>query len=377
MDMTVFKSKKIGIVTFHNVENYGAALQVYSLSKWLSDNGADVEVINYNPDFLPPKCIRVLPNITHITSFRKYIRIIENNLLKKIRQHQFSLFRKKNLKMTAPFNEATFFRNSKKYDLAISGSDQVWNPEITGGKYDDIYFLSTINANKKISYAASFGSMQGIKNDPDLISKIQNLNKVSLREENMCDLLEKTTGKIAECVVDPVLLYRGGIFLRKKIKGNKKKYLLVYQLSKDNDLIKISSEIASSLGLKIKVVSTSAILRKILDFRYPHTLPGIEKFVDLFKEASFVITNSFHGTILSVKYNKQFISVGLKGNVADRNIRMTSFLDKIGLADRFLPKSDSIEIRKLTEEKINYRLTNKIVDDLILHSENYLYGWEK
>ena len=193
--------KKIGILTFHNVINYGGVLQCMALQDFLKAYNYEVEVINYKSK--------------HIGKNNKLIKFSSpSNLIKSvltlpfnyIRKKRYNNFIKNNLILTNDVKNYDELKKlcEEKYDYVIIGSDQVWNSEITENEAD-VYFLENINV-KKISYAASTGDDKII----DINRIIKNSNDfeaISVREESTYNKLLSHNIK-AELNVDPTLLLR-------------------------------------------------------------------------------------------------------------------------------------------------------------------------
>ncbi len=240
-------------------------------------------------------------------------------------------------------------------NVYIVGSDQVWNYEIT--KNDDVFFLTFCQENaKKIAYAASLGRDE-ISDDQKeyLKSRINNFDYLSVREDSAVEIISELTDKEVMHVLDPTLLV-GRPFWDKlaNTKYTGRKYLLVYELSHNKDMLRAANLLAQRLNLEVYYIT---------DFRHdPYGFTKIKRvgpteFIGLFKNASFVVTNSFHGTAFSVIYEKNFVTFPHK----TRGTRMTSLLKQLNLDARIITSSDQITDDYPLE--IDYTTPNELLNN--------------
>ena len=148
--------KKVGIITFHFVNNYGGVLQAYALQNVVSEMGYDVCIIDYRNWFIRlTDAIRIFP-------ISKRIDVIFSGFMtmsaRKGRIKKINSFVEKELRLSPRVNKFNIFNKCGHFDKYICGSDQIWNPFLTGG-VDTSYYLSFVKENcKKIAYAPSFGT---------------------------------------------------------------------------------------------------------------------------------------------------------------------------------------------------------------------------
>lgn len=310
---------KVGILTFHRANNHGAVLQCYALQTYLASIGLDVEVI----DYLQPAIERTY-NTFSLRLLREkilhpmdVIRYIKNTPIRRINNCKFNIFRKRSLHLSPVFTG----KGLLDYDIVFHGSDQIWNPKLTGGRLDDIYlgFYRQKEHGKKIAYAVSFEDKH-ISEDEAAIYKagIKNFNAISLREPSLGKILSPLTDKKINFVVDPtLLLLRTDYDKIAEDVDEKKKYVLVYTVGPASLALKIAYRIASERNLKVINITNKNITPNM--------------FVGYFKHASFVVSVSFHGTIFSLLYNKSFYTVAT-GKTSD--IRYYDLLKKFQLSSR-------------------------------------------
>lgn len=196
---------KIGIITYHCSNNYGAQLQAYATCHFLRQNGYEADILDCNTIGIGP----IFKWAWH--SPRAILGSIRNNLLslisEKKRQRLFAEFSHKMLFLSKPcHSKRELAELCKEYDYIITGSDQVWHPMICEGNTS--FFLDLpIPDNRKIAYAPSFGVSEYTKEEADkympLINKIEHL---SVREKTGKALIKKYTGRDAKIVIDPTML---------------------------------------------------------------------------------------------------------------------------------------------------------------------------
>lgn len=324
--------KKVGIITFSWAHNYGALLQTYALQKKISENN-EVKIIN----FKKKEYINQYKLIPHISgSFSKKIKGSLKSILffnKNLKRYlKFSKFINNNICFTELYNtEDELKENPPKYDVYITGSDQVWNPRIVG-ELSDAYTLNFGDETiKRISYAASVGnSLQILQNIESFTRKLSILDYISVREEDAKNELSKIINKNIQVVLDPTLLltkeeWEDNIYNNKKVK---EKYILAYVVEEDAEYNKIVNELSIKTGLKvIHFEKRNNKYNNVLKNAYTE---GPLEFVNYIKNAEYVVATSFHATIFSVIFNKKFFIIPHKKTGA----RVTNILNKLGISGR-------------------------------------------
>lgn len=340
--------KIIGILTFNDGINHGAYLQVYSLSNYIKSCGLNVEIINYK-------------NIRHWYNEYKCILKTKNpylffNMLCKV------LVFKKSLSLL-PVGSFTFSSKNiarKRYDTVVVGSDEVWNFQQPLVGFDLTYFGKNINADRLISYAASFGAVKGEEASipSEIYSLIRNFEKISVRDSNSLGIVEKIGRKDAALVVDPVFLIDIPI---NNVNFYEKDFILVYATGLPLELQEEVRSYAKKTGKKLISVG---YFNPCCD----GNIVAIDPFtwLDYFQKASCVITSMFHGTMISIKYEKQFCTL------VDpyRTNKFKPIMEKLGLTNRIKGKGMSLE--KIFENNIDYSRVNESLNPFIEESKNYL-----
>lgn len=301
---------KVGILTFPNSQSHGATLQMYALYKTVCKIGCDTEVINYFNSYMKAE---------------KHVRRGRNNSVKykiknKFRQilHYknrlaFRSFEKNNIKAYPEkpiVKKEDLKKLSDRYDAVICGSDQVWNPDITDS--DLSYFFDFCGAQtKRISYAPSFGKEElSEKFCESIRCELEKFSEISIREDSGKAIIEKIIGKEADLVADPSFFLNADEWrsIEKKHLAAEKKYILYYTVSGSEELWQKCLAFSKKNNIKIIVIGGN-IIKKIRNKN-----PLIEYAVDVSPEqwlylvdkASYIFTNSFHGTAFSLNFRKNF-----------------------------------------------------------------------
>ncbi len=345
---------KIGILTFHFAINYGAVIQAWALSQYLTGLGHDVRIINYNPAKVK------LP---------WWIRTIWHKQWQSLyRTQKFMWFRRMHLKETKTVNNV---RNIESLNLEaiIVGSDQVWNVDFfkqKDGKFNPVYFLEGVSTRaKKIAYAASMGEALPLdyRWREELIQALEAFDARLVREDFAKRELLKL-GVSSEWVIDPTLLVNPNVYdeLTSKEEG-RKPYLFSYLLTQIDDGLNLCERYRKLKPYELRLVTLRPIKNKNLVFLSPR------QWMSLLRNARFVITDSFHGVALSIAFNVPF-AVLLKQASAGQNTRIIELLDRTGLADRI------IDTKSLNEavfaKEIDWTSVNEHIRDFRMSSARRL-----
>ena len=340
--------KKIAILTYQNGENYGAMLQCYALQKTLESIGVENDVLNYQCEYMSkPYSLAALRR-------KGVIRFILGNaysIVRMPRKRRFNEFRTR-LKMTPKLNVDDLISIEEQYDGFIVGSDQVWNDSITD--FDTVYFLDFVKSpEKKLSYAASFG-FESIPHDLRMKYKefLKDFSIYNMREETGVQNIESLLNKTANLVLDPtMLLTRDDWDIIACEQAQKDKYILVYNVIPSSFLINTVKKIARSTGYNIVVIPfpLGGFLKAKAELS-----GGPREWISLIRDAEIVVTDSFHGSVFSILYNKKFyVCVNALGT------RIYNLLNIFSLTDCIVTPDTQL---KLTE-KIDWEKTNCILTD--------------
>ncbi len=349
--------KKIGILTFHRAHNYGAVLQSYALQ---------LKTKSFIIDYYSPY---IYDQYKLFKPLRKNVIKFIISLVRDFRNYKVNKKRYINFEKVISNLPLISLEETNNMSILITGSDQVWNPEITNG-LSDIYTLNFGNDNiKRISYAASVGNINNIeKYKNEYKDKISKLDRISVREESAKLELEKILPyKKIEVVLDPTLLLTEKEWNNeiKSIKSENKKYILAYVVEENDNYLKIVNKLSKETGLgiihfgrknpgynnEIKTCYTSGPL----------------EFVNLIKNADYIVTTSFHATVFSIIFNKKFWVVPHRTTGS----RVTDLLNKLGISHRIVNTLEEFEKRNY-DENIDYNKVNKILEKEREKSINWL-----
>jgi len=363
------KNKKIGMLTFHNPNNFGAMLQAYALQKLLKNKGYDVEIMDYRlpriENFKKLFYFKLYKNHSIYLFLRRTLSDIVFFPLNYMRNKKFDEFmnRYMNLSEIKYKNYEDLKSRGQEYDIYIVGSDLVWNPEAACG-VNPIYFLDFVINAKKISYASSIGDSKiSLENKIEYKKYINNLDYISVREKTAADLLQNITDKPIINVLDPTLLLSkqewNVISKKPKIK---EKYILVYMVESTPNFIEIVNKISLKTGLKVVQFSRKTIFNNEIKRAY---ISGPLEFIGYIEEAEIIITNSFHGVVFSIINEKNFYTVPH----STRGSRMVDLLNILGINDRIIYKPG--DITDLPCE-IDYNIVNTQLEQQKKYSFEYL-----
>lgn len=352
--------------------NYGGLLQAYALQKTVSLLGHSVTT----EDIRPPQNISFLQRVK--TIIKKYL-LGQKEQIVNINPYFIQPatdFRKNYIKTTksvAADDYSTFYHYN--FDAYIVGSDQVWRPLYSYNiKHYFLDFLKSTKA-KRIAYAASFGTDQWEfgKRSTRICSKLaKKFDFISVRETSGIELCKTYLGVKAEYVLDPtLLLYKDDyvkLFERKK-QQNVNKTLITYILDYSEEKKRLIEYVVSEKKSINKLELKKDIINMPSDSE--EQMFSVEEWLEKIYNAEFVITDSFHGTVFSILFNKQFIVIG---NKERGNTRIESILNLLGLEMRFT-QGDISEVRTLLQNQIDYTAVNQKLDEKRKESLSYLKSY--
>lgn len=345
--------KDIGIVTWHYYDNYGSALQAYALQTTIYKLGYTCEFINYRKFKSNNIKIAIKYMLSHLLDFIP----LEKRGKYSYKFIQFQYDYLKQSKKT--YIIETLKKYNTKYRIFISGSDQIWAPNV----FDPIYFLSFVSDEKpKIAYAPSIG----LNSIPDSLHNqycklLSRFNCLSVREENGAELIKSIVNLEAEVVLDPTLLLGKKDWEELAIKPKTKEdYILCYFLGDNKSHRESAKRVAERLKYKTIFISNYEMDGEIAD--YVDKYAGPREFLGYVRNAKFIVTDSFHGVVFSIIFNKNFYVFERfsNNNKICQNSRINNILYKVDLKDRLICYEGFI--REINE--IDYKCV-----DLLLKAE--------
>ena len=368
--------KKIGILSavYHNW-NLGGMLQGYALSAALREQGYSACQIRntwralYNNGFRGAVKKAVLGNRLSFNIYNSYCQ----NDLRDLKR--FSAFQKV-ISFSGFYNHESIRKANKKFDCFIAGSDQIWNPTFHNDTLLRMYGLLFADKDKrKISYAASIGSEKAASGHEALFKEIlDNLDYISVRENAARDFLQPLTDKPVVVTADPTILLTSSDWDKVAVLPHRQEpYAFAYFLGeKDNRHDKELQHILDELHLPMTCIADElGVYPRSQDEQIFDAGPG--EFVGYIKNADMVLTNSFHGMVFSVLYNKPFwvFKRNRDDDEASMNNRITDFLAELGLENRLVQNGEFLTQERL-HEKIDYATVNRLVQEKREFSINWL-----
>lgn len=350
---------KIGILTFHWANNYGAVIQCYALLSKLKELGHDAYVIDRVPRY--SGILRRLYHkysYNHKWSWLRFSTFSENCLNPKTRCY------------TSDDELKAYFAN-EKFDAVIVGSDQVWRWKMIGLNYFFDFIDSSAYSTKKYSYAASFGLSEWNDTDENT-AKIKQLlhqfNCISVRENTAVEICKNVFNVKAQVVLDPTLLHESKFYeqvlltnFNNKPSGKVVSYILGKQYKQ---VVKDISVWAKQIGLKHKNLLYTSIdmplQTKSANLPFMHISPL--EWLNEIRNAEYVITNSFHATVFCILFKKKFVVIE---NPQGGNDRIDTLLGMVKLTE--LSKDTQFlgyTFRKMTEDTGLVEMRNKSIEFL-------------
>lgn len=317
--LMTFVPLRIGVLTFHCFVNYGAMMQAYGLVSYLTNAGHKVEVIDY---WFP----HARRSLQHDLGRSRWRPVAMARDVQKI--CKFWAFTRRSFPLTAKkYDERSDLRElSDRYDLIVAGSDQIWNTALFG--YLPDYFLRFADPARvrMAAYAPSAGAtIDWGHNTSEIGGLLRRFHHLSVRDLPTAELVRQASGRSAVHVLDPTFL--GDLPRAFPDRGSPETapYALGYFVERKKEIHQAFDTVKRRLGLKLVVVGDRS---PAADIQRVAVSPG--RFMDYFRHATIVLTNSFHGCILSILCRRPFVipyhSPGMT--------RQRDLLERLGLGDR-------------------------------------------
>lgn len=342
---------KAAILTYYNVHNHGSSLQAMGLKKVLEKYGFEVSFLKFNRsyDFIPEENSKKYKlGISSVSFFIKYMfeRGIDNIFFNLKKRRILNRFTDTNIPVSCRYSDFDG-------DLVVIGSDEVFSLEIGVNPF---FYGAGIKSNKVISYAASFGpttkEMVEIRNMGGMLGGcLKSLDAISVRDKNSYELVREYSDETPVLVCDPVILY-GYKDEQNQFKPKDDNYIIVYSYDKnfqDEESIHTIRRYAKEHGYKIYSIG------------YHHRwcdqniCPEPIEMLGYFKNAKLIITDTFHGAVVSLITEAQFI-VKLSGN---KN-KLEYLLSEYSLTNRIL--DDISEFPNVIDKQIDYAKVNIMLE---------------
>ncbi|ONI41750.1 hypothetical protein AN396_03195 [Candidatus Epulonipiscium fishelsonii] len=326
--------KRVGIITlFNNNFNHGALLQAYALQKTVEKLGFECEVIRF--DYMIKQAElsnKINSNAKQMQAFAEIIP--QSNKI---------------------YNAYNIYECNELYDIFICGSDQIWGCNFGMPLYNLPHMaLAFANADKiKLGYAVSMGGAYLTDDKKTALKEpTQKLDYISVREKSAIPFISELSDKSVESVLDPTLLLlrKDWDTFKNDTYNTTAPYIFCYVLRSSKGLVSYIKQLSQTMGYNIKILPKNSMP---VDF------------INLIANAEYVITDSFHGTVFSIIFNKQFISCYTNNIQSDysMNMRMKDLLKTFNLYNRYLGMDATAEnYLNLINSKIDYSKVNQILE---------------
>lgn len=300
---------KVGIMTYHFVNNFGGSLQAYALSKTIEKlNNEKTIIIDFRHPFIRfTDSVRLFPITSNVKEFMSGIMTFVN---RKERVKKFKDFQQNYFTLSKRYNSSKeLYKDPPALDKVVFGSDQIWNSIVTFG-VEPAYFGDFIKDKySKFSYAASFGVDSINDTEKEKLSKyIVNMGDISVREKEGQKIIKNLTGRDAKKHVDPTFLLTRKEWEDICIKPEcESSYILVYMMQPNDRIYDYTKKLKEKLNKKVIIISRYGYKPGFAD----EVIVGIgpREFLGLFSNADFVCTNSFHGLVFSIIFEKDFFVI--------------------------------------------------------------------
>lgn len=343
---------KVALLTIWHEKNYGAELQAYATVKMLQQLGHQVEIIN------------IYLSDSHMPNFKGRISSFVSSFGPA--EKKFQEFWKRHMPVTRRYRSSDeLMRFPPQADIYLVGSDQVWNPDLTG-EFEKLFFLDFARDDvRRISYSSSFGTSEwhDEKNTDEIKKLLTKFDYISCRERSGVSILKETFGLSAHLTVDPTLLFSQYPELTGPL--HPRRTFVYYPLSEDPELTGYARTVASELGLE-------PLNNKKATTLFGHIVwdsVSIEDWVRNIGESEFVLTRSFHGLVFSLLYEKPFAIIASKNN---RSTRILSLLEQLGMSERYFDSFQACTNAQPWRTPIDYSEVRKRIDSFRTESINYL-----
>lgn len=336
---------KVKTITYHSVCNYGAMLQAYALQQAILSLGHDAEIIDYH-DAEHQAANRILQPCDRLGSIVKNLFALLYYPQLKRQKRRFELFRSEYMKQTRRYNTIDELRKAPpEADLFLAGSDQIWN---CANRFIEAYFLDfDTRGARRAAYAASIGTDTVLPERREKFGHlVRRFDCITARESRLQAVLKELYQLDVPVVCDPVLLLQRKEWEQLSCGDAPMQgpYIFCYALGRYDEVNRCLEQLKQRTGLPVVTICQNSVCRIHSDTVIRDA--GPVEFLRYLKNSDFVVCNSFHGTVLSTLFEKNFYSIV---NPASPS-RIVDYLDKIGLKDRiYHPDSD------VSVEPINYQ----------------------
>ena len=375
--------KNIALMTWYENENYGTSLQAYALQQYLGKYGK-CKIIRYKTPIIHAKPSFFFRKNTRKRYWNKLgdklILATNNSILNRYSHNaeKYSEFVADNLLFTNPLTADELCTLNKEFDYFVCGSDQIWNPT----RLDIQYFLGFADqGKKKIAYAPSFGvaDLTSFKEKADILEALKKFDHISVRDESGRKIIKENLGFEPKVCLDPTLLVELDFWRNRYIHNtvHTRKYLLCYFLTPQKRYWDYVKKISAELNLEVKLIPYN--IRDYLNTNSIKEPFGTTEFLQYFSNASYICTDSFHGTIFSMIFGIPFVVMKRfsDASIYSQNSRVYSLLQMTDQMFRLEPSENdikecySIDLSKIERLlSIQRKNSQKYLDTAFEYEEN-------
>ncbi len=363
--------KSVGLVTYYG-ENYGGMLQAYALQRYVKYLGYECKIISNDFMYKSTNSTRLTAKINNL---RQFIKSPFSYMDKRKSMHAYSneralasacfrdfLNKYIDIDNTGYDTYQQYLDNPPQYDVYLSGSDQIWNPNLY--HKNGYYFLEFAPENAtRIAYASSVGVSSVTKEQASFMKPhLKKIDVISTRETDGSRIVQGITGKDVRTVIDPTLLLNGEQW--SEIAAEPvvdKPYIFCYLFGERDYISNIKKQVKEITGLDL--VCIPYIARELSGDDMKVFEAGPAEFISLIKNAEFVLTDSFHATAFSINLKTPFLSLCrfAKNDVRSMNSRLNTILSLVDLEDRLIDENDKITKEMLFD--IDFEKAHKLLDE--------------
>ena len=368
--------KTIGIITYHHYYNFGTMLQALALQEKVEQLGYRAELIDFKQDNSLSRYemikLRIKRMPVYIKERKKYRVLADSREKIKEKNELFEQFYKTYLHVGKKKYTTTqqLMENPPVYDGYVVGSDQTWNPFVANSP--EAFFLPFVeNKSKKGSYGPSLAvkSLSDEK-EKEYRKKLSSFSFLSCREQDGAQLLSRITQKEVKCVLDPTLLLSAEEWEKYcEYEIPKEPYILVYFLGEKSEHRRAVEKIQKLTNWKI--ISLPAAYIEMENKDYEKVWGGPKEFLSLIRGAALICTDSFHGTMFSINFQRNFFSFckSSDSEESSENSRLYSALNIFGLSNRIIHNMDNLTAEDIS---IDYKNVIPILEEQRIYSIEYL-----
>ena len=346
---------RAGILTFHRASNFGTALQAFATTKSFEKMGIDAELIDYRPQYIENTLQK-----GKIQNGKQLASVIVNRIIYgDAQEEKVNCF----LKFASGFSVSSEIcktiedieKVAQQYDVIVSGSDQLWNENITG---NDLAYFFPFKHKNKITYASSFGTESISQKRKNTISVyLKDFKAISVREVTGAALLNSLIKQgidipSIKVVPDPTFILSKTEWVKYENKNlvlPSNSYILTYYMIETPLLRKLTKKIREDTGLPVLNIKPSKRQMVLHEgSNYPNIGPA--EFLACYNHAAYVITNSFHGTAFAINFGIPFYTAPLPISMAGEvNSRLKDILNMFGLESRWIQNERKIKDIDVTQ----------------------------